>query len=435
MISRREWLGTSLGAGAALALSPELLRALQAIQPGGKLIQRAIPSTGEMLPAVGLSFSNHVSCANPAALREVFKAFVEGGGRYLDAMHGNGASEQFHATLATELGVQDKMFWSARGVLAPAPGGGPGAPTPPGPEAVKTAIDAWLSRAKISRMDSMMLGVAANPAMFAAMQAEKKAGRLRYVGVQTIVVKNQSAQLEKLMRDEPIDFIGVDYDISNRHVEETILPLAMERKIGVIAYFPFSNNTGVSCGTVSRNLFARVGNRPLPEWAGEFDAKTWSHFFTKYVLGHPAITVARVGTTKASHMLDNMGGGVGRLPNQAMRERMAAFIDALPALPPLPQNPAQVPGISLSAAILDRYVGEYKAASGFTATFRRDGDRLWVKPGTNPEAPLNARTETRFQDPRGPFFDFQLDAQGKVTGAVLEQQGPQGPQRMQLERK
>jgi hypothetical protein len=134
-------------------------------------------------------------------------------------------------------------------------------------------------------------------------------------------------------------------------------------------------------------------------------------------------------------MLDNIGGGIGRLPDEATRKRMAAFIDALPALPPLPQNPAQAPGIALPVAVLDRYVGEYSAASGFTATIRRDGATLFVKPGTNPEAPLNARSETRFQDPRGPILEFQLDAQGKVTGAILEQQGPQGTQRIPLERK
>jgi hypothetical protein len=193
----------------------------------------------------------------------------------------------------------------------------------------------------------------------------------------------------------------------------------------VVAYFPFD----------AGGLFQRVGTTPLPGWAADFDARTWAQFFLKYVISHPAVTVARVGTTKAAHMLDNIGGGIGRLPDEATRKRMAAFIDALPALPPLPQNPAQAPGIALPAAVLDRYVGEYTAASGFTATFRRDGDRLFVKPGTNPEAPLNARSETRFQDPRGPIFEFQVDAQGKVTGAILEQQGPQGTQRVPLERK
>ena len=430
MINRREFFGITAGAGATLALTPQLLRALQ--QSGGKLIERAIPSTGEKLPVVGLSFSNHAACADPAALREVFKTFVDNGGRVFDAMHSsNPAAEQFHATVANELGVQNKLFWSTKGTVP----GGPGGPPQPGAATVNTQIDTWLGRIKAPRMDLVMLAVTANPTWLAALKEEKKAGRVRYIGVQTIVVKSQSAQLEALMRNEPLDFIGVDYDLSNRHVEDTVLPLALERKIGVMAFFPFSNNGGVSCNPGSRNLFARVGTTPLPEWAAEFDAKTWAQFFLKYVLSHPAVTVARVGTTKATHMLDNMGGGIGRLPNEATRKRMAAFIDALPALPPPPPNPAAAPGIALSVAILDRYVGEYKAASGFTATFRREGDKLFVKPGNNPEVPLNARSETRFQDPRGPFFEFQLDGQGKVTAAVLEQQGPQGPQRTPLERK
>ena len=420
MISRREWLGTSLGAGAALALTPELLRALQALrQPGGTLIQRAIPSSGEMLPVVGLSFSNHVSCSDPAALKAVLKTFADNGGRVFDAMHGNANSEQFHITAATELGIQDKVFWSARGLVP----GGPGGPPQPGAATVNTHVDSWLARTKAPRMDLVMLPAAGDPTWLAALKEEKKAGRVKYIGVQTIAVKFQSAQLEAIMRNEPIDFIGVDYDIGNRHVEDAILPLALERKIGVMAFFPFGNNGGVSCNPGTRNLFARVGNRPVPEWAAEFDARTWSHFFTKYVISHPAVTVARVGTTKATHMLDNMGGGIGRLPNEATRTRMAAFIDALPELPPLPQNPAQAPGIALSAAILERYVGEWTLASGTVVTFRRNGDRLFVKGGNNPELPLNARSETRLQDPRGPVFEFQLDG-GKVTGLILEQGNP-----------
>jgi hypothetical protein len=114
---------------------------------------------------------------------------------------------------------------------------------------------------------------------------------------------------------------------------------------------------------------------------------------------------------------------------------MAELIDSLPkpagrAGGPPPQA-SQGPAVVLSPAILDRYVGEYKAASGFTATFRREGATLFVRPGANPEAPLVARSETRFSDPRGPVFEFQLDGQGKVTGAILEQ----GTQRIPLERK
>jgi hypothetical protein len=141
--------------------------------------------------------------------------------------------------------------------------------------------------------------------------------------------------------------------------------------------------------------------------------------------------MARTGTTNPAHLLENMNAGMGRLPNEAMRKRMAQFVDSLPPTPP----PGPPPEIKLPPAVLDRYVGEYAAASGFTAIFRRDGDKLIVKPGNNPEAPLMARSQTRFQDPRGPIFEFELDGQGKVIRAFLDQETPKGLQRIILERK
>jgi aryl-alcohol dehydrogenase-like predicted oxidoreductase len=438
MISRREWLERSVGAGAALALTSQFLRAFQQSgasqqsgalpQQAGTLLRRAIPSTGEKLPVIGLSFSNHPSCAAHAALKEVLKTFADNGGAVFDALHVNGSSEEFHATAATQLGIQSKLFWSTRG----APPGGPGGPPPPGPAAAKAHVEAMLTRLKATKIDLVMVNPQGDPTHLGALRELKAEGRIRYIGVQTIADAGYDA-LESVMSKEPIDFIGVDYDVGNRaRVEDTILPLAQERKIAVMAFFPFGNNGGFSCSSGS-NLFGRVGARPLPDWAAEFDAKSWAQFFLKYVISHPAVTVARVGTTKAEHMLDNIGGGIGRLPDEATRERMAALIDALPAAPaPVPPKPApQAPGLALSAAVLDRYVGEYEAASGFTMTFRRDGTTLFAKPGANPEAPLAARSETRFSDPRGPAIEFQLDAQGKVTGLVLEQ----GAQRTPLERK
>jgi hypothetical protein len=264
----------------------------------------------------------------------------------------------------------------------------------------------------------------------------KKEGRVRYIGVHELLFPPNmpsypyppTSKLEAVMRNEPIDFIATDFSVGDRRLEEKILPLAQERKIAAMAYFTFDRG----------RLFQRASSTPLPAWAADFDARTWAQFFIKYVLSHPAITVVRTGTTKPAHMLENMGGGIGRLPNEAMRKRMAQLVDSLPATPPA--TPTQPPlgatvVVALSAPVLDRYVGEYRAASGFTATFRRDGTTLFVKPGTNPETALIARSETRFQDPRGPFFEFQLDSQGKVTGAVLEQQSAQGTQKIQLERK
>jgi diketogulonate reductase-like aldo/keto reductase len=306
-------------------------------------------------------------------------------------------------------------------VRGTAPAGASGPPQL-GPGSVKAQVDAMLARTGKPALDLVMLPPQGDPMHLAALKEEKKAGRVRYIGVQ-VIGDNVYPQLETVMRNEPIDFIGVDYDIANRaRVEDTILPLALERKIGVMAFFPFGNNGGVSCGGGS-NLFGRVGDRPVPEWAADFDATTWAHFFLKYVISHPAVTVARVGTTKAHHMLDNMGGGVGRLPDEATRKRMAMLIDALPPVTvKLPPQSAHGPAGSmvLPIAVLDRYVGEYRTAGGSILNFRRYGNMLVVKAGPNDDRVIYGQSETRFQF--GPnAIEFQLDQSGKAAGLIYEQ--------------
>jgi aryl-alcohol dehydrogenase-like predicted oxidoreductase len=428
MISRRNFLGIAAGAGASLALTPKLLRALQRSGVSvdellnAPLIQRAIPSSGELLPAVGLSFSNHPGCADHAALTEVLKMFGDGGGRVFDVMHVNPDSEDFHINAARELGIQNKLFWSTRGTA------GNAAPQP-GAAFVKEHIDSLLAKIKVPKLDLVMLPVAADPTNLAALKEEKKAGRVRYIGVQSISANMQSARLLEIMRSEPIDFIGVDYDISNRGVEETILPLALERKIGVMAFFPFNNAGGLSC-TGGTSLFSRVATTDLPTWAADFDAKSWAQYFTKYVISHPAVTVARIGTTKVNHMLDDLAGGLGRLPDEAMRTRMKLFIDALPAAPPLgAKPPQQAPVIMLSAAVLDRYVGNYKTTTGTVLAVRRYGTTLVAKAGKDPEIVLIARSETRFTlGGRGTdTIEFQPDSGGKVTALIYEQGSQKTP--------
>jgi hypothetical protein len=238
----------------------------------------------------------------------------------------------------------------------------------------------------------------------------KQEGRIRYISAGLGATLSVS-QLDSFIRSDPIDFISLAYAIDNRKVEEVILPFAQERKIAVMVHFPLGGAGGASCVS-DKGLFGRVENTPLPAWASEFDAKTWAQFFLKYVISHPAVTVARVGTTKPHHMLDDIGGGIGRLPNEAMRKRMAEFIDDIP-LAVLPQ-------------ILERYVGTYAAASGITATFRREEATLFVKLGSNPEAPLVARSWTRYSDRQGSIFEFQMSGVGpalRTTGAILERAG------------
>jgi aryl-alcohol dehydrogenase-like predicted oxidoreductase len=431
MINRREFIGLTAGAGAALMLTPALLRALQ--KSGGELIQRAIPSSGEMLPVISFG----ARAGEPAALEEVLKTLVDNGGKVVDVLHGGPAGEQGARTAADELGIQDKLFWTTPlSVTFPLLPGYAGPPVKPDPAAVKAAMEEKFAAFKVPRIDLVMVSADADlPAHLAVLMEMKKEGRVRYIGVHELLFPPNApapapatARLESIMRNEPIDFIGTDYSVGDRRLEEKILPLAQERKIGVMAYFPFDRS----------RIFKRASSTPLPEWAAEFDAKTWAQFFLKYVVSHPAVTVARTGTTKAEHMLDNIGGGIGRLPDEATRKRMAELVDALPPTPPpgppKPQQQApQEPPVVLSADILERYVGEYEyAAVGTIVTFRRDGDRLLVKVSGNfPEGPLVARSETSFGAPWGASIEFQLDGQGKVTGAIVQQ----GPHRIPLEPK
>jgi aryl-alcohol dehydrogenase-like predicted oxidoreductase len=420
MIDRRKFLEITTGAGAGLALSPQLLRALEGMQrSGGKLIQRAIPSSGEMLPVISFaprSLGGAAMSSQPAdvsAIKAVLTTFLDNGGKVVDVLHGGPAGEQSARTAADELGIQDKFFWTT--TLTGPPNADPAA--------VRASLEQKLASFKVSKVDLVMVGSLSGVSTnLAALREMKKEGRVRYIGVHHLAFPAGApmppfGELETAMRNEQIDFVATDYSVGDRRVEDAILPLAVERKIAFMAYFPFDRG----------RIFKRIGTTPLPAWAAEFDAKTWAQFCLKYVLSHPAVVVAREGTTDAAHMVDNIGGGIGRLPNEAMRKRMAELVDSLPPAPPGPLKAVELP-----AAVLDRYVGEYTTPAGSIVTFRREGTTLFVKlPNASAEVPLAARSEIRFGDPQSRVFEFHVDAQGKVTGALMEQ----GPQPLKLVRK
>jgi len=157
------------------------------------------------------------------------------------------------------------------------------------------------------------------PTQLRVLQEYKESGRIRYIGI-TTTSENEYADLARVMREYPIDFIGIDYAIDNRAPEREILPLAQDEGIGVLVYLPFGRS----------RMWARIGDRPLPEWASEFDAHTWAQFMLKYTIAHPAVTVSCPGTGDPEHMADNLGGGRGRLPTPNHLRQMIQLVDGLP---------------------------------------------------------------------------------------------------------
>ncbi len=322
MLNRRDWLkltASAAGAGAALTLHPRLLEALQ--RPGGlrrELITRAIPSTGEQVPVIGLgSSATFASAAREeeiAPLREVFRALHEGGASVFDTAPGYGVSEQVAGRIANELGIQNDIFWATKVNVAGRGGGSAD------PAAARAQIEDSFQHFDVDVMDAIQVhNLGDIPTQLGILKELKAEGRVRYIGV-TSTSEARYDDLAAVMRNEPLDFIGVDYAVDNLSAADMIFPLAQERGIGVMIYAPFGRT----------RLWNRVSGREVPEWAAEFDVTSWAQFFLKFVVAHPAVTVATPATSQARHMVDNLGGGMGRLPDEAMQRRMIEYVDALP---------------------------------------------------------------------------------------------------------
>ncbi len=315
MTTRRDLLRCTVAAAAALALHPRAARGLAA----GELIERAIPGTGEKLPIIGLgssaTFRSMADDENVSDLREVMRTLLEHGGKVFDTAPAYGDSEEVAGRIVQDLGVVDRVFWATKVNAAPWGGGSAD------PEAVRRQLDTSFRRIGRDTIDLIQVhNLADIPTQLPILKELKDAGRVRYIGT-TCTDSSEYDYLERVMRDEPLDFIGVDYAVDNRESAETILPLAAERGIGVLVYLPFGRS----------RLWQRTRGVDLPEWAAEFDAESWAQFFLKFVAAHPAVTAITPATSDAGHMLDNLGGGVGRLPDAAMQKRMIAFIEDLPA--------------------------------------------------------------------------------------------------------
>jgi aryl-alcohol dehydrogenase-like predicted oxidoreductase len=315
MLNRRDIVKLS-----TCALGASLLNLRAAFAAGAPLITRAVPKTGEMLPMVGLgssaTFAQMARSEDATALKDVLKTMVDNGGRVFDTAPGYGASEQVAGDIANELEIRDKIFWATKVNAS-----GRDFKAKADPAKARAMLEASFKKFNLSKIDMIQVHDVADVATHLPLVKElKAAGRIRYIGI-TSTRENQYEELIGYMKNEPLDFVGVDYAVDNREVEKEIFPLAQEKGIAVLNYVPFGRT----------RLFARVKGRELPAWASEFDAKTWAQFFVKFCISHPAVTVVTPATSNPKNMLDNLGGGIGRMPTADHRKKMVELIDGLPA--------------------------------------------------------------------------------------------------------
>lgn len=293
-----------LTGSAALALSAlaSPLRA-QATQ----IAQRTIPSTGESIPAIGLGSWITFNVGDDPALRDecaaVMAAFFEGGGRMIDSSPMYGSSQPVIGYGLSKLGAPpvfaaDKVWTSGDG-----------------PEQIEQSREYW----GVPRFDLLQVhNLVSWQEHLKTLRAMKDAGKLRYVGITTSEGRRHDL-FEEIMRAEPLDFVQLTYNIVDREVEERLLPLARDRGMAVIVNRPFRQ------GDLTRDLAGKA----LPDWAAEIGAASWAQFILKYILAHPAITVAIPATSRVDHVRENLAAATGPLPDEAMRRRMAAYVEQL----------------------------------------------------------------------------------------------------------
>ena len=310
MIDRRHLLRVAVTC-APLALAPRWVRA----SPSDGLSQRAIPSTGERLPVIGLgssaSFEQSANRSDVQGLSDVLKVMTDQGARVFDTAPSYGGSEATAGRIARDLAIADKMFWATK--TEPSYGGD-------GAASARAQVQESLKRLGVKKLDLVQVHNLGNLQTQLAVLKELKAqGLIRYLGV-TTTFPSQYSQLLTCMRSERLDFIGVNYAIDDREVEKQILPLASDRGVAVLGYVPFGRS----------NLFKRVAGSNVPQWAAEAGMDTWPKFFLKFVIAHPAITVVTPATSQRAHMVENLAGGVGPFPDEPMRRRMISVFENLP---------------------------------------------------------------------------------------------------------
>ncbi len=268
---------------------------------------RAVPASGEILPLIGLGSWITFNVGNDSAgCAEVMREFFAAGGRLIDSSPMYGSAQEVIGEGLRRLGRPAHLFaadkvWTGSG--------GRGA------QQIEASRRLWgIERFDLLQVHNLLAWEAHLPALLAM----KAAGRLRYVGITTSEGRRHP-ELMQIMASAPIDFVQLTYNIADREAEQRILPLAAERGIAVIANRPFRQGA----------LIDALQRHRLPAWAAEIDCASWPPFLLKFIVSHPAVTCAIPATSKVAHLRENMLAARGRMPDAALRRRMAGHVAAL----------------------------------------------------------------------------------------------------------
>ena len=297
-LTRRAFLRLSAAGGLALLAPPGAARA-----DAAAMLTRPIPRSGERLPAVGLGTWQTFDVEGDRArepLSEVLRRFFASGGRVIDSSPMYGRAEETVGDLVARIAPSPAPFLATKVWTQ-------------GREAGEAQMRESLRRMRTARMDLMQVHNLVDwRTHLATMRAWKEEGRIRYLGV-THYALSAFDEMERILRQERMDFVQLPYSAGVREAERRLLPAAAETGTAVLVMRPFEEGA----------LLRRVRGRPLPAWAAEIDCASWAQLFLKFILSHPAVTCAIPATSNPDHLADDVGAGLGRMPTGDLRRRIA----------------------------------------------------------------------------------------------------------------
>lgn len=304
-ITRREFTKAGLGAGTVLAVGgPAALAAPQ------QLIKKAIPSSGEEIPIIGLGTNRYgvdTSEAARAPLRLALERFHELGGTVIDTAPMYRTSESVLGDLIAELGIRDELFVATK------------VDKTSGRDDAEAQLVESTRRLRTDSFELMQVhNLRGVKESLPLLRDWKQEGRIKYIGITTSRA-SQYGDFEAVMEQEDLDFVQLNYSLEQREAADRLLPLAADRGMAVMINRAFGGG----------RIFEKVGDQPLPDWAKEFGCESWAQFLLKYAVSHPAATVAIPGMTKVHHVDDNIGAAHGRLPSAEERLLQEEFYDSL----------------------------------------------------------------------------------------------------------
>jgi diketogulonate reductase-like aldo/keto reductase len=275
------------------------------------MITRPIPSTGEPMPVIGLgtwrAFDIDSDETGRRPLRQVLQRLLDDDGRIIDTSPMYGRAEAVTGDLLAELRARSRSFLATKVWTT----------------GRERGIEQMRRSAQLLRSEIIDLMQIHNlvdwRTHLATLRRMKDEGRVRYIGI-THYTTGALPELARILRAEPgVDFVQLGYSLAARAAETELLPTAAEHGVAVIANQPLERG----------DLFRRVRQHALPDWAREFDCTSWGQLFLKYILAERAVTCVIPATGNPDHMKDNLAAGFGCLPDARQREQIRKLWDTL----------------------------------------------------------------------------------------------------------